>query len=54
MRKIIFVCAFVNVLLKVNAQTDSLRSKTLSEVVVSASRFDQKILETPRSVTVIN
>jgi len=54
MRKIIFVWAFVNVLLKVSAQTDSLQSKTLGEVVVSASRFDQRILETPRSVTVIN
>jgi len=54
MRKIIFVFALANVLWKVNAQTDSLRSKTLSEMVFSGSRFDQKILETPRSVTVIN
>jgi len=54
MRKIIFVFAFANVLLKVNAQTDSLKTHTLDEVVFSASRFDQRILETPRSVTVIN
>src|SRR5579871_4238086 len=54
MRRVILVFLFANVLLKVNAQTDSLRGRTLDEVVVSASRFDQKILETPRSVTVIN
>jgi vitamin B12 transporter len=54
MRKIIFVFAFANALLNVNAQTDSLHTRALDEVVVSASRFDQKILETPRSVTVIN
>lgn len=54
MRKIIFLFAGANMLLKVNAQTDSLHTLALHEVVVSASRFDQKILETPRSVTVIN
>jgi len=37
-----------------HAQTDSLRTRALQEVVVSASRYDQKILETPRSVTVIS
>ncbi len=55
MRKIIFAFAFANAALaEVCAQTDSARTKTLDEVIVSASRFDQKILETPRSVTVIN
>jgi vitamin B12 transporter len=55
MRKILFVFVWSNAALtQVKAQTDSLRTQTLNEVVVSASRFDQKILETPRSVTVIN
>ncbi|HLZ17529.1 MAG TPA: TonB-dependent receptor plug domain-containing protein, partial [Cyclobacteriaceae bacterium] len=54
MRKIIFVLALASGWLKGSAQTDSLRTRTLDEVVVSASRADQRILETPRSVTVIN
>src|SRR6267142_3792168 len=52
MRKLIFVFAFANALFNAKAQNDSTR--TLKEVIVSASRYDQKILETPRSVTVIN
>lgn len=52
MRKVIFILAFANVLAHAKAQTDTTR--TLKEVVVTASRYDQPILETPRSVTVIN
>ncbi|MBI1768095.1 MAG: TonB-dependent receptor [Bacteroidetes bacterium] len=52
MRKLIFVFAFANALFNARAQNDSTR--TLKEVIVSASRYDQKILETPRSVTVIS
>lgn len=52
MRKVILILALANSLFAANAQNDSTR--TLKEVVVSASRYDQSILETPRSVTVIN
>lgn len=39
---------------KTNAQQDSTKTFTLQEVVVSASRQETKILETPRSVSVIS
>lgn len=39
---------------RLSAQNDTLRSQTLDEVVISASRQEQRILEVPRSVTVIN
>lgn len=52
MRKAIFILALATTLSAANAQNDTTR--TLKEVIVSASRYDQSILETPRSVTVIN
>lgn len=52
MRKVIFILAFANILFAANAQNDSTR--TLKEMVVSGSRYDQSIIETPRSATVIN
>ena len=52
MRKVFFVLAFANMFYNGFAQGDSVR--TLKEVVVTAARYDQKILETPRSVTVIS
>ncbi|HTH57138.1 MAG TPA: TonB-dependent receptor [Cyclobacteriaceae bacterium] len=52
MRKVIFTLVLANTVFAANAQNDSTR--TLKEVVVSASRYDQSILETPRTVTVIN
>ena len=54
MRKIIY--STLGVLLGVNVLSaqDSVRVTTLQEVVVSAARTEQPIIETPRSVTVIN
>ncbi len=40
--------------IRLSAQHDTLRSQTLQEVVISASRQEERILEAPRSVTVIN
>jgi vitamin B12 transporter len=39
---------------KTNAQQDSIKSFNLNEVVISASRQESTLLETPRSVSVIN
>jgi vitamin B12 transporter len=36
------------------AQPDSVHSRTLQEVVISVSRQEERILETPRSITVID
>src|SRR5260221_13279352 len=54
MRKIIFVFAFANVLLKVNAQTDSLQTRNLNEVVITATKFAKSQSETGKVLTVID
>ena len=54
MRKLIFILAFANVCAIANAQTDSLKSKTLDEVLISATRLEQRVIETPRSAVVIS
>lgn len=38
---------------EIHAQTDTLHTQTLNEVVISASRQEERILNIPRSVTVI-
>lgn len=54
MRKIIFVFAFANMCLVVKAQKDSVRTKTLDEVVVTATKFEKKQSETGKVLTVID
>lgn len=53
MRKIIFVLAFANMCLQVAAQ-DSLRTKTLDELVITATKFEKKQSETGKVLTVID
>lgn len=54
MRKFIFILAFANALTMANAQTDSLKSKTLDEVVVTATKFPKSLSETGKVLTVID
>ncbi|MFZ6008987.1 MAG: TonB-dependent receptor plug domain-containing protein [Bacteroidota bacterium] len=52
-KKILLSCAILGTSVVAYTQ-DSLRTTTLHEVVISATRAEQSVLETPRSVTVIN
>jgi len=54
MRKIIFVFAFASTVLSGVAQHDSLRNKTLDEVVITASKFEKKQSETGKVLTVVD
>lgn len=54
MRKKIFLVHFGLFLVTLAFGQDSLRTTMLQEVVVSATRTEQPVIETPRSVTVIN
>jgi vitamin B12 transporter len=54
MRKIIFVFAFASAWLSSVAQKDSLSTKTLDEVVVTATKFEKKQSETGKVLLVID
>src|SRR5690349_23689637 len=55
MRKtfLLAVFGYLTFSLEVSGQ-DSLKTTSLNEVVVSATRLEQSLIETPRSVSVIN
>src|SRR5882724_4640364 len=54
MRKVIFIFAVANALIKVNAQNDSLKTRTLSEVVITATKFSKSVSETGKVLTIID
>ncbi len=54
MRKVIFSIAFANVFLGAMAQSDSVKTQTLDEVVVTATKFAKNISETGKVLTVID
>ncbi len=54
MRKFIFIFAFATACVIAHAQTDSLKSRTLDEVVVTATRFPKSVSETGKVLTVID